>query len=64
MPSLAFDGCLNVNEVVRANVLSGWSFHDLEVTKSRKFNRQVLKRLGRLIDEKDIEHNIELVNLS
>lgn len=36
---------------MRADVLGGGPLDNLQVTKSRELNGQILERLGRLIDE-------------
>src|SRR6266496_3977084 len=50
-------------EVVRTKILCRWPFDNLEVSERCKLNRQVLKRLLRLVDEEHIENNVKLMNL-
>lgn len=61
LPTL--DGRLDVDKVVWANILRRRAFDNLEVAQRRKLNREILQRLGRLVDQKHVENNVELVNL-
>lgn len=40
-----------------------WSFHQLEVTESGELEAKVLKRIGSLVDDKNVEKDIESVDL-
>jgi len=57
------DGCLDVDKVVRADVLRWWALNNLEVTKCCKLDCEILQCLGRLVHEKHVKHNVKLVHL-
>lgn len=40
-----------------------WSFHQLEVAESGELQTKVLKRIGSLVDDKNVEKNIEPMDL-
>jgi hypothetical protein len=61
--SITLNSGLQIDEVVRADILCSRAFNNLEVAEGRKFDGEVLQCLGRLVDEKDVKHDIELVNL-
>lgn len=57
------DGRLEVDEIVRANILCRWSLNNLEVTEGCKLYCKILQCLGCLVDKQNIENDVKLMNL-
>lgn len=57
------DGCLDRVERMRAKRVRRRPLDELEVTEGGEFDREVLERLGRLIDDEDVEEDVELVDV-
>lgn len=61
--SPTLDRRLDVDEVVRTDILRRRPFDYLEIAQCRKFNCKVLQRLGRLVHKKHVEYNVKLMDL-
>lgn len=57
------DGCLDVDKVVRADILRWWALYNLEVAKRCKLDGEILQCLCRLVDEEHVKHNVKLMHL-
>lgn len=61
--SLTLDRRLNVDKVMRADILRRGPFDYLEIAQCRKFNCKILQCLGRLVYKKHVEYNVKLMDL-
>lgn len=58
-----FDGGLDVDEVVRPDVLCWWALDNFKISQRRKLNCQILQCFCSLVDQEYVKNNVKLMDL-